>query len=30
MTGPIQRSRSNFINGTKHMPVHDELASRGT
>jgi cytochrome P450 len=30
VTGPIARLRSNFINGIKHMPVHVELAARGT
>jgi cytochrome P450 len=26
ITGPIERLRSNFINGIKHMPVRVELA----
>jgi hypothetical protein len=25
ITGPIERLRSNFINGIKHMPVRVEL-----
>jgi cytochrome P450 len=25
-TGPVQRMRSNFVNGIKHMPVRVELA----
>jgi cytochrome P450 len=28
VTGPIERLRSNFINGIKHMPVRVELAAR--
>ena len=28
ITGPIERLRSNFINGIKHMPVRVELAGR--
>jgi cytochrome P450 len=26
ITGPIERLRSNFINGIKHMPVRVELS----
>jgi cytochrome P450 len=29
ITGPIERLRSNFINGIKHMPVRVELARHG-
>ena len=28
ITGPVERLRSNFINGIKHMPVRVELAGR--
>jgi cytochrome P450 len=26
LTGPVQRMRSNFVNGIKHMPIRVELA----
>jgi cytochrome P450 len=29
ITGPIERLRSNFINGIKHMPVRVKLAGHG-
>ena len=28
LAGPVERLRSNFINGIKHMPVRVELAGR--
>jgi cholest-4-en-3-one 26-monooxygenase len=28
ITGPIERLRSNFINGIKHMPVRVELSGK--
>jgi cytochrome P450 len=28
-TGPVERMRSNFVNGIKHMPVRVELAGPG-
>jgi hypothetical protein len=26
LTGPVERMRSNFVNGIKHIPVRVELA----
>ena len=28
ITGPVERLRSNFINGIKHMPVRVELVGQ--
>jgi cytochrome P450 len=28
LTGPVERMRSNFVNGIKHMPVRIKLAGR--